>query len=59
MKSKAHTKNYAASSSSNSSAQQSGTQSSESDTDDSGMDSSGKMLYLIKWNLGIKINLLK
>ncbi|KAF5292805.1 hypothetical protein FQA39_LY13850 [Lamprigera yunnana] len=41
MKSKAHTKNYAASSSSsNSSAPQSGTQSSDSDTDDSGMDSS-------------------
>ncbi|KAF5269848.1 hypothetical protein FQR65_LT05894 [Abscondita terminalis] len=40
MKSKAHTKNYAASSSSSSSAPQSGTQSSDSDTDDSGMDSS-------------------
>lgn len=42
MKSKAHTKNYAASGS-GSSTQQSGTQSSESDTEDSGMDSSGKL----------------
>ncbi|XP_019877886.2 uncharacterized protein LOC109605695 isoform X2 [Aethina tumida] len=40
MKSKAHTKNYSASSSSSSSTHQSGTQSSDSDTDDSGMDSS-------------------
>ncbi|XP_025831676.1 zinc finger protein 40 isoform X2 [Agrilus planipennis] len=40
MKSKSHTKNYAASSSSSGSAHQSGTQSSETDTDDSGMDSS-------------------
>jgi hypothetical protein len=45
MKSKAHTKNYAASNSSNSSTQQSGTQSSESDSDESGMDSSGKNIH--------------
>lgn len=43
MKSKAHTKNYAASGS-GSSTQQSGTQSSESDTEDSGMDSSGELM---------------
>lgn len=51
MKSKAHTKNYAAysSGSSNSSAQQSGTPTSESDTDDSGMDSSGEYTRKHPW----------
>lgn len=46
MKSKAHTKNYTASGGSSSSTQHSA-QSSESDTEDSGMDSSGKLVYFI------------
>lgn len=46
MKSKAHTKNYAANGS-GSSTQQSGTQSSDSETDDSGMDSSGMSSVII------------
>lgn len=52
MKSKAHTKNYAASNSSNSSNHHSGTQSSDSDTDDSGMDSSGRVFSRIRYFFG-------
>jgi hypothetical protein len=61
MKSKAHTKNYAASGS-GSSTQQSGTQSSESDTEDSGMDSSGESscvdVALISGSLARKLSLI-
>lgn len=52
MKSKAHTKNYTASGGSSSSTQQSehSPHSSDSDSEDSGMDSSGKFLFVAYFN---------